>query len=72
MAGTKGLGAGAVAVAVSGLAVTDAGALPSAEGCAAFTASRGGQMGCTLSATFAAECHSVFQTCLAGSAGFTG
>ena len=46
--------------------------MPSAEGCAAFTAPRGGQMGCTLSATFAVERHSVFQTGRAGSAGFTG
>ena len=75
MAGTKGLGreagsaAGFGAAAVSGFAVTEAGALPKAEGCGAFTASRGGQMGCTLSATFAAECHSVFQVGRAGAAG---
>ena len=74
MAGTKGLGreAGSAAADVSGFAVTEAGALPKAEGCGAFTASRGGQTGCTLSATFAVERHSVFQAGRAGSAGFTG
>ena len=80
MAGTKGRDAGAVSIFFSGagtagsagLAVTDAGAFPSAPGGVTFTVPRGGQMGWTLSATRAPVFHSVFHVGRTGSAPFTG
>ena len=67
IAGTKGRGAGSCSrSAAAAGAVTEAGAFPKAEP-GAFAIPLGGQTGCTLSDTLAAERHSVFHVGLTGS-----